>query len=265
MRGPKIIACIKQVPDPEGPPSAFEVDSETKKIRPVGIPPVINPFDENALEAALQLKEEHGGSVVAISVGEKLAKPMLTKALGVGADDLILLEDEHFCDLDSRSIALVLFAAIQKVGKYDLVLAGRQSGDWGFGQTASILAEILRVPCISVAQSIKIEDREVLAGKLRRNGYEIVRAPMPVLITVDSQIGTLRHPSLKALVLARKTPVTYWGIRDLELDPLKLETNKIFQLSPPPSRERQVLFIQGESLEEKGEKLALILRQDRLI
>lgn len=265
MRRVKIIVCIKQVPDPEGPPSAFEVDSEAKKINPVGIPPVINPFDENALEAALQLKEEHGGSVVAISLGEKLAKPMLTKALGVGADDLILLEDERFCGLDSHSIALVLSTAIKKIDEYDLVFAGRQSGDWGFGQTASILAEILQIPCLSVAQSIRIEDGKVLVSKLKRNGYEIVRASMPVLITVDSQIGNLRYPSLKALVLARKTPVTYWGIRELELDPKGLETNEIFELSPPPPREREVVFVDGESPEEKGEKLALTLRQDRVI
>ena len=265
MSRPKIIVCIKQVPDPEGPPSAFEVDSDAKKIKPVGIPPVINPFDENALEAALQLKEKHGGSVVALSLGEKLAKPMLTKALGVGADDLILLEDEHFYGLDSHSVALVLSTAIKKIGEYDLVLAGRQSGDWGFGQTASILAEILQIPCISVAQSIKIEDGRVLAGRLRRNGHEIVRASMPVLIAVDSQIGNLRFPSLKALALARKTPVTYWGIRELELDPKGLKTNRIFKLSPPPSREREIVFIEGETLQEKGEKLALALRRDRLI
>src|SRR4030042_6291054 len=90
------VVCIKQVPDPEGPSSAFEVDPEAKKVIPVGIPPVINPFDENALEAAFQIKETYGGKVTAMSMGEKLAQPALRKALAAGADDLILLIEQHF-------------------------------------------------------------------------------------------------------------------------------------------------------------------------
>lgn len=265
MKELKIIVCIKQVPDPEGPASAFTVDSEAKKVIPMGIPPVINPFDENALEAALQLKEKYGGRVIAISLGEKLAKPMLTKALGVGADDLILLEDERFDGIDSYSIAYVLSAAIKKIGEYDLILAGRQAGDWDFGQTGSILAEILRIASISLAQRVKVEDGKVVVEKLKRNGYEIVKTSMPALITVDSQVGDLRYPSLKSLIVARKKPLTFWGIRELEVDPQRLEARRIYRFSPPPSRKRECFFIESETLQEKGEKLALKLRQDKVI
>lgn len=264
MKELTIIVCLKQVPDPEGPPSAFEVDSEAKKVTPVGIPPVINPFDENALEAALQLKDNYGGKVIAISMGEKLAKPVLRKALSVGADELILLEDERFEELNSYSTAYVLSAAIKKIGEYDLVLAGRQAGDWDFGQTGLIIAEFLQIPGINLAKKLGVEDGKVIAEKLKRNGYEIVRASMPALITISSQIGDLRMASLKAIKDAREKPLTVWGITELEADPQRLEIRKIYRLFAP-SRERRCTFIEGQALQEKGEKLALKLQEDKVI
>lgn len=265
MKEPQIIVCIKQVPDPEGPLSAFEVDSQAKKVTPVGIPPVINPFDENALEAALRIKDSVGGSVVAISMVEKPATPVLKRALAVGADALILLEDEQFKDLDSYSTAYVLATAIKKIGGYDLILVGRQAADWDFGQVGSIVAELLQIPSISVAQKVRVEDKRVVVEKLRRNGYEIVQASMPALVTVSSEIGDLRLPSLQAIKDGRTKPLTVWRITDLELDPHKLEVKRIYTLSPPPCRKRDCVFIEGESLQEKGEKLALRLRQDKVI
>ncbi len=263
MRELKIIVCIKQVPDPEGPPSSFEV--ENKKVIARGISPVINPYDENALEAALQIKESPGARVVAISMVEKPPTPVLKKALAVGADELIILEDETFKDLDSYSTAYVISAAIKKVDDYDLILVGRQSGDWGFGQVGPILAEILHIPSIGVAQRVKVEDRKVVVEKLKRSGYEIVSAMMPALIAASSEIGDLRLPSLLAIKGARQKPMTIWGIKDLEVDLCNLETKRIYELTPPASRERKTAFIEGGSLEEKGTNLALRLRQDKVI
>lgn len=265
MKELKIIVCIKQVPDPEGPPSAFEVDPEAKKVTPVGIPPVINPFDENALEAALQIKDSAGCSVVAMSMGEKPAAPVLKKALAAGADELIILDDEHFGDLDSYSTAYVLATAMKKIGGYDLILAGRQAADWGFGQVGPFIAEILQIPSISVAQKIRVEDKRVVVEKLVRNGYEIVQAPMPALVTASSEIGDLRLPSLQAIKDARSKPLTVWRMADLELDPHRLASRKIHRLSPPPSRKRDCIFIEGQSLQERGEELALRLRHDKVI
>jgi electron transfer flavoprotein beta subunit len=265
MKDPKIIVCIKQVPDPEGPPSAFEVNSEAKKVTPVGIPPVINPFDENALEAALKIKDGAGGNVIAISMVEKPATPVLRKALAVGADELIILEDEQFRDLDSYSTAYVLSAAIKKIGGYDIILAGRQAADWDFGQVGCLIAEILNIPSIYVAKSVKAGDGNVVVEKLKRFGYEVVKAPMPVLITASSEIGDLRLPSLNAIKDARGKPVTVWRSTDLEIDPHKLETRKIYRLSPPPSRKRDCVFIDGQSPQEKGEALAVKLREDKVI
>jgi len=264
MRELKIIVCLKQVPDPEGPPSAFKVDSDAKKVIPEGIPPVINPFDENALEAALRLKDSCGGKVIAISMGEKLVKPVLRKALSVGADELILLEDVHFKELNSYSTAYVLSTAIKKIGEYDIILAGRQAGDWDFGQTGLIVAEILQIPSINLGKKLRVEDGKVVIEKLKRNGYEIVRTSMPALITISSEIGDLRMASVKAIKDAREKPLTVWGIPELEVEPQRLAVREIYRLSAP-SRERKCTFIEGQALQEKGENLVIKLREDKVL
>lgn len=181
------------------------INSEENNVTTLGIPPVINSFDENALEAALQLKEKHGGRIVAVSIGEKLAKPILTKALAVGADDLILLNDEGFKGVDSYSRAYVLACAVRKIGDYDLILTGMQTSDWGFSQVGIVLAEILGIPSIGNAQSVKIEGSKVVVKRTTRNGYQIVEASIPALITADSLLGELRYPSLNSIGTRSKT------------------------------------------------------------
>ena len=265
MKELQIIVCLKQVPDPEGHASGFRVDSEAKEVIPIGIPPVINPFDENALEAALRFKDHSGGKLVAISMVEKPAMAVLKKALSVGADELFLLKDEHFKNLDSFSIAYVITTAIKKIGGYDLILAGRQAADWGFGQVGPMIAEMLQIPSISLAQSVSIEDGKVVVKKLRKNGFEIVQSSTPTLITASSEIGNLRLPSLQAIKEVRTKPVTTWNISDLDIVPQKLTKSPIQKLIAPPSRERTCFFIDGESPEEKGELLALQLRKDKVI
>jgi electron transfer flavoprotein beta subunit len=130
-------------------------------------------------------------------MGERLAKAVLREAQSVGADELILLEDKHFKDLDGYSTVYVLATAIKKIGKYHLILVGRQAADWDFGQVGLIMAEILQIPSINLAQKVRVEGETVIAEKLKRNGYENVRTPMPALITVGNEIGELRLPLIQ--------------------------------------------------------------------
>jgi electron transfer flavoprotein beta subunit len=266
MKELKIIVCIKQISDTEGPPTAFEVNTEERKVTPVGIPPIINPFDQNALEAALRIKKDVPESkVIAISMGERLAQPVLRKALSAGADELILLQDEYFKDLDSYSTAYVLSSAIRKIGKYDLILTGRQAADWNFGQTGLILAKILQISSISLAQKVKVNDNEIVVEKLRRDGYEVVKASMPALVTVSREIGHLRFVSSKAIKAGLAKPLNIWGITDLEVGLLqKLKTRRVYELYVP-ERRRQCIFIEGQALEEKGKNLAIKLKEDGVI
>jgi electron transfer flavoprotein beta subunit len=265
MRPPTIIVCIKSVPDPEGPASSFEVDGVAKKIAPVGIPPVINPFDENALEVGARLKDRWGGRMIVMNVSGKATTAVLKKALSVGADELILAEDSLFDGLTSPSTALVLSSMVRKIGSYDLILTGRQAADWDSGQTGLLLAEILGIPAINLARAVELQGGSVAVEKLKRVGYEVVTAPLPALVTVSSEAGELRWPSVKAMQEVRKKPVTTWRHGDLNVEAGVLKTRSLRSLSYPPSRSRDCVFIDGNSPEEKGGNLAVRLVEDGVV
>lgn len=265
MKPPTLIVCLKTVPDPEGPPSSFEVHPELKKVVPSGIPPVINPYDENALETALRLKTRWGARVMAVSLSEKPMVSILRKALTVGADDLILLEDPNFQDLTSLSTARVLCAAIKKIGCYELILTGRQAVDWESGQVGLLMAEMLNIPAVNLAQAVALEEGKIIVEKLKRRGHEVVSASLPALITVSSEAGELRRPTLRAIQETRKKPVTVWKADDLGIDPRGLKKMNIRELSPAPCRARACCFLEGESAAERGRNLALKLREDRVL
>ena len=264
MKPLQIVVCVKQIPDPEGPADAFKVDSEAKKVIPVGIPPVINPFDENALEAALRIRNQFDAKVTVLSMGEKLAQPVLRKALAAGADDLILLMDQHFKDLDSYSTAYVLASAIRRIEAYDLILTGRQAGDWDFGVTGLLIAEMLQIPVINLARKVEIKDDSVFIEKLCNDGYEVVKASMPALVTVSGELGELRYISVKALQASSKIPVKIFNAADLELNLQSLTRRTIYNLSAF-HEERQCKFAEGESPHDKAENLVTLMKKEGLV
>ena len=152
-----MIVCCKQVIDPEAPPASFKVDASSNTVvPPPGVPPVISPFDENAVEAALQIKDAQGGKITAISLGVNLTRDVVKKPLSMGADELVLLEDEAFVDGDSWSTAYALAMAIKKIGEYDIIFCGRQAADWDSGQVGSGIAEILGLPSVTLARKIEV-------------------------------------------------------------------------------------------------------------
>ena len=268
MKEPKIIVCVKQVPDPEGPASAFEVDSEGKKVIPVGIPPVISPFDENALEAALQVKESCGGIIIALSLVEKAATPVLRKAVAVGADELVLLEDEHFRDLDSYSTAYVLSAAIKKIGGYSLILMGRQAADWDAGQVGSGIAEMLGLPGVILAQKIEVIDGKVRVERVTAEGYEVVEVSLPALITVSNELGEPRYPTIRGIMAARNKEPVIWKPTDIGGESSQFgaagRRSKLLKLFQPV-HEGKCEIIAGESPEETGLNLATKLREAKIL
>src|SRR5512136_3057335 len=166
-----IIVCIKQVIDPEAPPSSFKIDPAANKIvPPQGIPPVISTFDEYAVEAALRIKEKVGGKITALSLGINLLRDVVKKPLSMGADDLVLLEDPAFIDGDSWSTAYALAMAIRKIGQYDLILCGRQAADWDSGQVGSGIAEILGLPSVTICRKIDVEGNKAKIERVIPDG-----------------------------------------------------------------------------------------------
>jgi electron transfer flavoprotein beta subunit len=261
MKELEIIVCAKQIPDPEAPLSDVSVDAEKKQVI-VDAPQVISPFDENALEAALRIKEDMGAKITVLSMGKKISDQVMRKNLAAGADKLIFLQDDAFENLDSYSTACVLADAIRKIGEYDLVLTGRQAGDWDFGQVGLILAELLGLPCVSLAREIKVKDGNVLAKKIILGGYEEVKAKMPALVTASNEVGELRYISKTRMLtmLRGAAPIPAWKSGDFVSAGDKLQKMDIVQLSSPPDMRRDCELIEGSAPGEKAEKLAAILK-----
>ena len=264
--GLHVVVCLKQVPDPEAPVSGYQIDADAKRVKPVGIPPVISPFDENALELALRLRETRSGKVTAISVGHKLSKAVLRKALSVGADELFMIDDQAFAGdrLDGYGTALVLCEAIKKIGAFDLILTGRQASDTNAGVVGLYLAEMLEVPSITLAQKTSIHDGRLLVERVLPDGHEVVEAEMPALVTVSSEAGELRPLRMKDMREAKSKPMHIWTEADLELT-RPLEMKIVLEALSKPERRRECRFIEGQTPRKAGEELALRLRDDGII
>jgi electron transfer flavoprotein beta subunit len=264
MKELEIIVCAKQIPDPEAPLSDVRVDAEKKEVI-VDAPQVISPFDENALEAALRIKEEVGAKITVLSMGKKVSDQVMRKTLAAGADKLVFLQDDAFENLDSYSTASVLADAIRKIGEYDLILTGRQAGDWDFGQVGLILGELLGLPCVSLAREIKVKDGNVLAKKIVLGGYEEVKAKMPALVTASNEVGELRYISKTRLLamLRGAAPVPTWKSGDFVSAGEKLQKMNIVELSSPPDMRRDCEILKGSTPDEKAEKLAAIFKSFR--
>ena len=261
----KIVVCIKQVLDPEMPYSAFKIDTEKKRvIPPPGIPPVISPFGENALEAALRIKDERGANVTALSMGNRLSRPVLRKALAAGADELFLLEAPEFESPDSFATACILAAAVTKLGDVGIIFTGRQAADWDMGITGCALAEELSIPCITLARRVEVNDKHVRVERVIPDGYEVIETTLPCVVTVDSDLGELRAVTLQGLLGAQKKPLHSWGLSDL--NPVSLPGSECQLLDIyMPKHETVCEIIDGETLENAAINLANRLNEESLL
>ena len=249
----KIIACIKQVPDSEA-----KVKAEGGKISWGDAPLVINPFDEYAVEGALQQKEANDGSTVtAVCVGPESAKDALKHALAMGADEAILVSDALLENLDTAGAARVLAAAIQKIGGVDMVVFGRQTLDNGAGLTPAQTARVLGWPMLGLAGSIKVDGGSVKVDRVIEEGRQSVKANLPAVLSVVQSIGEPRYPSFMGIRKASKATIPVWSLSDIGLSesaPAPIVTRS--ELINPPSRETVVEMITGDSPTVIAEKLA---------
>ena len=264
----RIAVCAKQVPDPETPPSQFKVDEEARRVvPPPGVPPVVNGFDLHAVEAAIQIKERVGGDseVTVFSVGTGFVMDVMKKPLSMGADRLVLVDDPSLADIDAYATVRMLSAAIGREGDFDLILCGRQASDWDQSQVPLGLAEILKLPCLTLARTIDTTDAGVRVERVITDGYQVIESPLPAVITVSNEYGEPRYPTLRGIMAAtRKQPVVYSpGDLDIPADGLA-PAFRLTRLFVPES-ERSVEMIDGETGAEAGRNLAVRLREEKLI
>jgi electron transfer flavoprotein beta subunit len=264
-----IVVCIKQIIDPETPMSQFAIDSRTKRQVPGNNPLVISPYDANALEVAIQLKEKHGATVTAISAGGATTTTALRSALSMGADEAILVNDPLVAGSDQRGIAHVLTKTIWKAGAYDLILTGCESGDWADRAVPAFLAEELGIGYVGYVTRIEVRDGQIVVRRVVEDGYELIEAKVPFLAAISSdETNTARYAKLRDIMTAAKKVIPVWKAADLGLDPERIGPSAAMTAITDvyiPVKESKCEMIEGNTPEEKAANLAARLRDLKLI
>lgn len=208
-----ILVLLKQVPDME----RVKFDSEKGVVDRKSAGAEINPFDLNALEAAVQINEQIGANITVISMGPPNAAEALKEGISRGAHDGILLSDRYFGGADTKATANTLASAIKKIGNFDLIIAGEKTVDGDTGQVGPEIAEFLRIPHVSYVSNVKeIDNKHMVVVSDIWGGSYLKDVILPCMITVTKDINVPRLPSFKSKMAAKKAEITIWGIEDLK-------------------------------------------------
>ena len=245
----KIVVCIKQVPD-----SAAKVSVENGRVSWGDAPLVINPWDEFAVEAALQQKEKHGGTITVISVGGENEKEAIKHALAMGADDAILISDPALVGLDTQAIARVLASAIQKISGVEIAFFGRQAIDNDSGLTPAQTARVLDWPALTLAAVITVESGVARVERAIEEGRQVVSASLPVVISLVKDFGEPRYPSFMGIRKAARAEVPIWSLANLGIS-APASVIAWPEILNPPSREVVCELITGGSPDEIASSL----------
>lgn len=208
----KIIVCVKQVPDAKD----VRLDPKTNTLAREGVESIMNPFDRHALEAAVALKEQYGGTVTAITMGPPQAEETLRDAVACGADEGVLVSDRAFAGADTWATSYTLAKAVEHLGEFDLVVCGKQAIDGDTAQVGPGLAQRLDIPYVAYARKvIECVDGVIRLERLMDDGYDEIEMPMPALMTVVKEINEPRVPSLKGKMKAKKMQATVLTADDI--------------------------------------------------
>lgn len=263
-----IAVLIKQVPNPDALGAVMSVDeAAARAVLPPGHPQVISPFDEQAIEAALRLRDKLGASVkiTAITLGPEGARNAMKQALALGVDDGVHIADPGLVDGDSHTTAHALAAAIRKLGAIDLVLAGRQAADFDAGIVGLGVAELLGLPSVSFACSIEANEGVLRIERVLQDGFETVEVALPALVTISNELGEVRKPNLRETMRAARKPVASWAAADLGLGAPQLQVKARRVRLFIPTKTSQCEFVQASTPAEAGAVLAQRLRDARLL
>ncbi len=208
----KIVVTVKQVPDPNST-TILEADNTVARDREV----VLDPGDECGIEEGLQLKEAHGGEVILVSMGPERAKDAIRKGLSMGADRGVLITDVQLAGADVLLTARALAAAI-KPEQPDLVICATESYDGSTGMVPPMLAELLGLPQLTIVKKVEVDGSTIKVHRQTADGYQVVEASTPALITVTAGIAEPRYASLKGIMAARSKEIKQVGLGDLGIE-----------------------------------------------
>jgi len=262
----KILVLVKQVPDT----TEVKLDPKTGNLIREGIESIINPDDAHALEAAIDLKERYGGKITVLSMGPPQAIDAISEAMGMGADEGILLSDRAFAGADTWATSTTLGKAIEKAGTYDLILCGRQAIDGDTAQIGPQVAEYLDLPQVSYVYDIeKVAKKNMVVKRRLEDGYERIRCTLPALLTVIGDMNRPRYSHVARLIDAcgEKAKIRIWNAadigvqtRDVGLEGSLTHVIKTFA----PKFQRQGEMLQGDTI-SVVEELVGKLRENMLI
>ena len=258
-----IIVCIKQVPDT----TEVKIDPKTGRLIREGVPSIINPEDKNALEEALRIKEKNNANIVVLTMGPPQAEDALREALAMGADEGILLSDIKFAGSDTWATANALAGAVKTIGNYDLILCGRQAIDGDTAQVGPQLAEALGVAQISYAQKIDLSNDKVKVERELEDGYEVIEAKLPSLITCTLSLNEPRYPTLQGIDGAFDKEIKKWSAKDVKVaeDKVGLKASPtMVKKTFTPGAKGQGVMLNG-SVKEVALELIKKLKEKELI
>jgi len=238
-----ILVCIKQVPDTKD----VRLDPKTNTMAREGVESIMNPFDRHALEEAVKLKEAHGGTVIALSMGPPQAEAVLREAISCGADEGVLVSDRAFAGADTWATSYTLARAVKKLGAVDLVLCGKQAIDGDTAQVGPGLACQLDIPYVTCVQKVRSMNNGAMeVERMMDDGYDVVRLPLPALLTVVKDINEPRVPSLKGKMKAKKAEIRTLTATEIEADErfigLAGSPTQVVRVYTPPPRGNRTVF-----------------------
>ncbi|MCK9235833.1 MAG: electron transfer flavoprotein subunit beta/FixA family protein [Acholeplasmataceae bacterium] len=260
-----IVVCIKQVPVSNN----LKIDPVTKNVIRSDAQGMMNPFDKNAIEAALDLKERHDGEVTLLSMGPKNFEITLREGLAMGADRAILLSSRAFGGADTLATGYVLSEAIKKIGNVDLIFFGRQSIDADTGQVGPIVAEFLDMPQATYIHEINpVQNGKILATRLMENMEQVIEVEIPAVITVRSELNEPRYPTLRNIQKSYQKEVEVWDENQLAADPNRIGIKgspTIVRKVWTPENQKKVAESLGNHPDAAVQKLLEILRDKNIL
>lgn len=255
--------CLKRVPDSE---TRIRINGDGSGIATDDVKWIVNPYDEYALEAALQMKEAKlASSVVILTVGDAESEKQIKDGLARGADSAIRLDDPAFAGSDALGYARVLAAAAKKAD-IGLLLCGRSAIDGDSSQVPAMVAELLGWPQVTVVEGLELADGKLTCHRAMGGGnVDVVSAPLPAVVTCDKGLNTPRFASLRGIMMAKKKKVTVWGAGDIGVDASQVGAGAANVVESdyalPPARPSGRI-IDGDSAEAKAKELVRLLREE---
>lgn len=256
----KIAVLVKRVPDTA---SVFSIAGDGKSVELGGLKFVMSPYDEYAVEEAIQLKESNGAEVVILSAGPPETKETIRGGLAMGADSGFLVTGDGLEGLTSRGVARVLAAAVKRLSP-DLVLAGKQAVDDDAAQTPERVAELLDLPHASVITRFELEEGCAVVDREIEGGHYTLEVPLPAVFTTQKGINTPRYPTLPNIMKAKKKTIEEVSPADLGLSVEDLASDMGVEGMSLPRQERRCLVLEGET-QAQAQELVRILRDEEKV